>query len=182
MYATDDLRHEHEIILHLVDALDGAASRLSFKTEVAIEDLSGMVEAIRTFADSCHHGKEEDCLFPAMERVGMSREMGPIAVMLHEHEAGRRFVRGMLNGLEEIRENGESSQFVNNAVGYADLLRNHIFKENNILFPMAEQALSSDVQRQLKLEFDEIELDRIGEGVHEKIHADVHRWFEKYAK
>ncbi|MDK9699348.1 MAG: hemerythrin domain-containing protein [bacterium] len=182
MYATDELRHEHEIILHLIAALSSATEQLVAGKLINTADLADMVEAIRTFADNCHHGKEEDCLFPAMEAMGMSREMGPIGVMLHEHEMGRKFVRGMMNGLEDMKAGQSHQSFAENASGYVSLLASHIFKENNILFTMAEQSMSPAMHADLKEKFDSIERERIGEGVHEKIHADVHRWFDLYAE
>ncbi len=55
------------------------------------------------FADQCHHGKEEDLLFPAMEAAGIPRESGPIGVMLEEHNIGRQYVRGMAEAVSGYR-------------------------------------------------------------------------------
>ena len=50
------------------------------------------------------------------------------------------------------------------------LLRQHIDKENNVLFIMAERLLSSSDQQQLAVAFDEIETKKLGAGTHERLH------------
>lgn len=182
MYATDDLRHEHEIILHLIDALEGAVNKSNSGEAVSLPDLNDMVSAIKVFADTCHHGKEEDVLFPALEKAGMHRQMGPLGVMLIEHDQGRTYVRKMTNALTELTDGRVNEEFSENALNYCALLRDHIAKENNILFVMAEQMLPSDEHARMKTEFDKIETEKIGEGVHEKLHSDVHRWYDQYAR
>ena len=183
MYATDELRHEHVLILKLMEALEGATNRLIAGLEVPLYDLDAMVEAIKAFADSCHHGKEEELLFPAMHAAGMATHAGPIAIMLAEHEKGRVFVRGMSKALTEMQNNlTGKADFIQNATGYIVLLRNHILKENNILFQMAEQMLSEAEHTRLKVAFEEIEHERIGAGVHETITHQIHEWHDKYAE
>jgi hemerythrin-like domain-containing protein len=54
---------------------------------------------------------------------------------------------------------------------YIDLLRAHIYKEDNILFPLANDAIPLDVQEQVARDFERIEHEEIGAGVHEKFLA-----------
>ena len=109
------------------------------------------MEFIKTFADTCHHGKEEDILFVAMENAGIPRDTGPIGVMLREHEMGRSYVRDMSEAVEKYKtsEPMYSSQFAENAEKYIELLTQHIDKEDNILYPMADMQLSEEKQRDL---------------------------------
>lgn len=122
------------------------------------------VAFFRTFADQCHHGKEEAQLFPAMEARGFSRNGGPTGVMIHEHEIGRNCVRGMA---EAIEKNAVKS-FAQNGRAYLELLRQHIQKEDHCLFAMADQAFSADDQEQLLAAFEKVEREHIGAGTHEK--------------
>ncbi len=89
------LRQEHDAILRMLDATDEVVQQLEHNQRVAPETLAGVLEFFRLFADRCHHGKEEELLFPLLERKGMAHEGGPIGVMLHEHEQGRSLVRQM---------------------------------------------------------------------------------------
>jgi hemerythrin-like domain-containing protein len=122
------------------------------------------VAFFRTFADQCHHGKEEAQLFPAMEAKGFSRNGGPTGVMIHEHEAGRAHVRAMAAAVEKQAV----AEFIEHARGFIELLRQHIQKEDHCLFAMADQAFSPADQEQLLAAFDKVEHEHMGAGTHEK--------------
>jgi len=121
------------------------------------------VDFIKNFADKCHHGKEEEILFPFLEKRGIPKEGGPIGVMLTEHDIGRSFVRKIVDG---INKNNKKT-IVENSFGYIQLLRDHIEKENNILFTMADSVLTKNDSKEILKKFDEVE-KRMGKGVHEK--------------
>ncbi|GAB6146390.1 hypothetical protein JCM12294_38300 [Desulfocicer niacini] len=85
-------------------------------------------------------------LFPALEAVGVSREGGPIGVMLNEHQQGREHVARMKQTFTQY-SNGDTDAILTlkkHADAYGDLLNRHIDKENTILFPVALQHLSKD--------------------------------------
>ena len=171
--ATSVLRHEHEAILRMLDVADEVSRRVERGVPVAPEAFSGLVEFFRLFADKCHHGKEEDLLFPALEGKGLPREGGPVGVMLIEHDQGRAYMKEMAAVAEAIVKGNADAvrRWVAAARGYSDLLRAHIQKENNILFVMAERILSDDEQAELARGFERIEIDKMGAGTHERLHA-----------
>ncbi len=172
MTPTQELREEHQGILFMLRILDKVAARIESRIQVDIEHLSSIVEFLQVFADRCHHGKEEDLLFPALETAGIPREGGPIGVMLKEHQEGRGLIRGMADALEKFKK-GESKNlddYARNARSYMALLAQHINKEDRVLFPMGEKVLSKQVQENLSEGFEKIEAERIGEGTHEKLH------------
>jgi hemerythrin-like domain-containing protein len=171
--ATEILRKEHDAILRMLDTAEAAAAQLEKGVSVPARVLDGLVEFFRLFADRCHHGKEEELLFPLLEKKGMPRRGGPIGVMLFEHEAGRDLVRRMAQAAEEHKTNvsGAGIRWAAAARGYIPLLRDHIAKENNVLFVMAERTLSDDEQRQLAAEFEKVETEKMGPGTHERLHA-----------
>lgn len=137
---TGELSAEHRVIERVLHVLDNLISKSGTFEAAALRDC---VLFFRLFADACHHGKEEDMLFPVLERHGMSREQGPIAVMLHEHTIGRRLVAGMAEALAAAQAGaaGAEAKFRVLAREYIELLSNHIWKEDNILFRMSEQIL-----------------------------------------
>ena len=161
------LRHEHEVILRALALLERLGQRLEAGQSVDRTALAWLRDFFGTFADRCHHGKEEQHLFPALERRGVPREGGPLGVMLHEHEDGRAFLRIMAQG--DDRRTAEAIQ------GYTALLRDHIDKENNVLFPLAEQILSEEEHRELGRGFEAVEEAVAGPGVHERILAELAR-------
>jgi hemerythrin-like domain-containing protein len=173
---TEILKHEHQIILLVLDAAEREVQRSGETGQVRTEDVAKMVDLLRNFADRCHHAKEEDLLFVKMQERGFSASSGPIAVMLQEHNEGRRRVKAVADGLAGAAAGDPAAiaQVRDNLAAYAQLLRAHIAKENNILYPMADQALTPDDQQALAAAFDRVEAEEMGAGVHEKYDRLAH--------
>lgn len=145
------LRDQHKNILKVADILEEVFAREPMEGSLDYDAVSDCVSFIRLYADALHHGKEEDLLFPELETLGMSRNAGPIAVMLHEHQQGRAFARAMADALPEARDGDEDAhrQLVRAGFGYIELIRGHILKEDNVLFNMADQMIEEPTCRSL---------------------------------
>lgn len=172
MKPTDILIKEHDAILNMLNILEEVCLRLDNGERVEETDLENIVEFFKVFADKCHHGKEEDILFPAMEEYGIPNEGGPISVMLAEHVLGRDNVKGMSDAIVDYKEGKDSApiEFVLFARNYIELLTAHIDKENNILFKMADSQIPEERQQSLLVDFEKAEEEKIGAGVHERFH------------
>ena len=182
MYATQDLRNEHEGIKVALAVLGHLANEIEADRAVGFDDLEQIVDFLKTFVDRCHHGKEEDLLFPALEAAGVPKENGPIGAMLADHSRGREYIRAMNDALAGVREGlpADGKAFTAAAQGYVRLLSDHIEKENNVLFVMAEQQLPPEEHARLSEGFERIEQERIGPGVHERYHAMLDRLSAEY--
>ena len=168
MLATEQLKQEHRVIERMLTVIQVAADKQKAGRDLPPEFFPRVVDFVRNFADRCHHGKEEDNLFRAMEKHGIPGQDGPIGVMLVEHDRGRAYIREVDEASKRIAT-GDGSAVkiaVKNAVGYAELLRDHIYKEDNILYNMADQVLSSAEQAELLGKFEEVEMERLGPGKH----------------
>ncbi len=170
MEATDILMSEHRVIERVLTALDTAAQRLDKGQAVRPGFFIDAADFIKGFADGCHHRKEEGVLFEAMVAHGMSRLGGPIAVMLADHEQGRSFTRGMREAAHKLEAGDASAKraVIVNARSYVALLHQHIMKEDNILYPMADRVIPPADQPKLLEDFEHVEHEETGEGVHEK--------------
>ncbi|MBK9243255.1 MAG: hemerythrin domain-containing protein [Burkholderiales bacterium] len=140
------LMSEHRAIERVLDALVAFADAVERSGATDKQELSRFVTFLREFADAGHHGKEEDILFQAMAEGGFPAEDGPIGVMLREHDEGRAFV-GILD--ERARQDtawseADRRQIGATAHGFADLMRSHIEKEDDILYPMARHHLGHE--------------------------------------
>jgi hemerythrin-like domain-containing protein len=146
------------------------------------QDLDGIAEFLAIFVDKCHHGKEEEHLFPALERAGIPRERGPIGVMLAEHQQGRQLVALLNRAFQAYRskEKDAGARVLKSTTEYCTLLTNHIEKENNVLFPMAEGRIGKDEDARLVEAFETLERDRIGPGKHETFHRMLSRLEQVY--
>jgi len=172
MHATQDLMAEHQGVLRMLSILEEVAARLGAGQSVPAERLDAMVEFLQVFVDRCHHGKEEDVLFPAMEAAGIPRRDGPIGVMLMEHTSGRAHVHALADSAAGAAhgERAARDTFAEHARAYAALLRSHIDKEDHVLYPLAERILPTERQESLVEDYERIERDVIGPGRHEAFH------------
>jgi hemerythrin-like domain-containing protein len=172
MKATRQLKDEHEGVKIMLGIMGQVCEQLKATGSLNEEHFRGILEFLKVFVDKCHHGKEEDLLFPALEAVGVPHK-GPIAVMLHEHAMGRTHVKAIEEAFAAHMTGDKSSSdvIIQNVKGYISLLSAHIEKENTVLFVMADSLLSKEKQDELFEGFEKIEVERIGAGKHEEFHG-----------
>lgn len=177
MRATDVLSSDHRLIERFIGLLEEAARSLDSPRPVSAEWLLAAVRFIRGFADGLHHHKEEDVLFATLAEHGMSRQQGPVAVMLFEHERGRQHT-ARLHAAATALAGGDASAAgaaMDNAFGYAGLLRQHIAKEDHILFPMAGRVIPAALHDEVDRRCDAIEAAAPAGGTRSDYEALVDR-------
>jgi hemerythrin-like domain-containing protein len=182
MKATDELKKEHEGIKLMLRVLQAVAGKVNLGDRVNPEHIDGILEFLSIFVDKCHHAKEEEFLFPALEAAGMPREGSPIGVMLAEHAESRQIVARLKDAFAAYRSGRESASLeVSKTAGeYIGLLSRHIDKENGVLFPMADGRIEAADDDRLVVRFEELERERIGHGKHEEFHALLARLENAY--
>jgi hemerythrin-like domain-containing protein len=178
MKSVDRLVAEHDIIERGLDVLARFVSRIESDQPIPDDFPKWAPEFFAQFADKCHHAKEEDLFFPLLKERGVPEEGGPIGVMLHEHEVGRDCVRRM-RGASEADE-FDAQTFADAAKEFIPLLRQHIFKENNVLFQMAANVLSDADDADMDERFSQVEQERDLAGMHERYSGEVARWEEEF--
>jgi hemerythrin-like domain-containing protein len=184
MKATEDLKKEHEGIELMLQVLQTVADKFKRGERVSPEHLDGILEFLSIFVDKCHHGKEEEFLFPALESAGIPHYDGPIGVMLNEHEQGRKLVTRLKDTVTSYKSGDNmimtSAHLILNE--YVALMSQHITKENAVLFPMADDKLDEAENAKLLKAFEQLEKERIGPGKHEEFHASLHRLEREYLR
>ena len=181
MNPIEELKNEHRAVEASLRILEGLCRQIESQDKIPEPShIDQLLEFFAVFVDTCHHGKEEALLFPALEAQGVSRQGGPIGVMLAEHVSGRNHIKGMRQALADYKggRRAATADFVRHARGYADLLRQHIFKEDNVLFQMADQRLPAEVKNELTKGFERIEEEKVGAGKH----GAFHRMLEELGK
>lgn len=152
-HPTDLLVAEHQVICCVLIAVEAEADRLDAGAPLDPSFWEGAFDFLAGFADRCHHNKEEALLFPALIAAGLPLENGPVACLLDEHEDGRRLVRAMREALGA----GDRRALQAGARGFAKLLRQHIDKENQVLFQMAKRLVKADAEARLRAGFERAE-------------------------
>lgn len=170
MKAMDVLVEEHRVIERVLNSLETSANRLENGQTVPPELLLTATDFMRGFADGCHHAKEEGILFARMTEQGFTQQGCPLGVMLAEHECGRQYTRALIKAAEDMQAGDMSGvqRAIMSSRSYVSLLRQHIYKEDHILFPMAAEVIPQDDHEALWEEFEQVEQVEMGEGVHEK--------------
>jgi len=157
---THALVDEHRLILRMIALLEHNAPLTLEGSYTNWQFYLDGVDFIRNYADRFHHAKEEDVLFAALVKNGMPRENSPVAAMLMEHEQGRAFVRGMETAVKEAMADlpGREGDIVQNVLAYAALLRDHIAKEDDILYPLAERVIPESMRSEIVREYQRAEM------------------------
>ncbi len=165
MNATRNLEHDHTLIVKALNVLDALASRVEASDPPPAKQVTDLLSFFRDYADRYHHMKEEDHLFPALEARGMPRGGGPIAVMLHEHDAGRKMLKALFEAAPDLVASDKArARFADVARSYVQLLGEHIHKENNVLFVMAARLLDEAEDKRLREAFARSRAATLGEA------------------
>ena len=155
------LTHEHQYILKVVNSLKAFGEQIERGGPVDVDTYRGIVEFMREFADKCHHGKEEALLFPAMEEKGVPESGCPLEALRSEHVKGRQLVAALDEAINAYTP-GEASaiaKILTATRGIYQLYPNHIWKEDEMVFPMVERLFNSDELRKLKTDFEQVETE-----------------------
>lgn len=170
MRITEILSEEHRVIEQVLECLEQMAAQADASGRLDGVAARQALDFFRNFADRCHHGKEEDELFPRMESRGVAHESGPIGRMLYEHDHCRELLQAIADAIPGA-EAGQApllNRFVDQARRYVAWLRDHIAKEDNVLFPLADRILTMRDQQELGQSFVRVESEEMGAGTHEK--------------
>jgi hemerythrin-like domain-containing protein len=181
MKAIDVLMEEHRVIERVLDSLEAGAKRLARGEPIRPGFFLDVADFATRFADGCHHQKEEGVLFPAMTEHGAPARGGAIEMMLHEHDAGRGYVRQLRDAARQL-EAGQTAavrSLLAAATGYAALLRDHIAKEDEVLFPTAAEMIPESEYAEVMEKFEHVEHDDAGPHAHADLLELAHRLQEE---
>lgn len=176
--ATAVLRHEHEAIVMALRILAEIDRHAIVHDPIHQEDLQALVDFLTEFADTCHHGKEEKCLFPQLTQADAAQTTAAVERLLGEHAQGRHWLAKMRRALQPPFR---SEAFHEAARGYTQLLLEHIDKENTVLFPMAERLLSPQQLAELSRDFERFEVQVMGLQRHEALHRLLRELQTRYS-
>ena len=149
---TSVLVNEHKNILKVIDIIFEKCTQMESSRKMNSAFFNDVIDFIRNYADGFHHVKEEDILFRQMLQNLDNMHCNPIPVMLNEHDAGREYVKGMIKAVETKN----LADAIENARGYGLLMKNHIYKEDNVLYPMAEESLDNSQKTEINIAYSQV--------------------------
>ena len=159
MTPTQVMEAEHRLIETVVKALGGVAAALEKGQPGGAAILPTAVEFFRVYADKLHHGKEETVFFPMLVKRGVPPQGCPIGGLNHEHEKGRALVQALADQAPAYAQGkpGAKEALLETLRGIVDLYQNHIWKEEAMVFPMADKVLTAADQAELSEKFGEVD-------------------------
>ena len=172
---------EHEYILRMLNVVRKACFKVMKGEEINYKDFNKMIEFIRQYADAHHHGKEEKFLFKEMQtKLGKLGENLITHGMLVEHDFGRLYMNDLTDALQRVKSGDEESKLdvISNAVGYTNLLKRHIAKENDAVYNFGETKLPKEVVDEINLKTEEFEKEAEKKGT-QKYFIDMLESLEK---
>lgn len=149
----DSLRAEHETILAVVDRVE-AAARSAVNERLPREYVRATLDFIDVYIDGNHHSKEERVLFVAMEADPFLA--GLAGALIADHDEGRRLVAEVERALLDDRPT------VAHLLAYAAFIRDHIRRENEMIFDAVESALDESSLAEMDAKCREIEDEMLG--------------------
>jgi hemerythrin-like domain-containing protein len=157
--ATQVMETEHRNIEAVVKALGGVALAIENGLPVDVALLGAAVEFLRLYADKLHHSKEEKLFFPLLVKRGVPPQGCPIGGLTHEHEKGRLLVQALSEQTPAFAQGspGAKDALLQTLRDLVNLYQNHIWKEDAMVFPMADKVLTAADQEELSKHFAEVD-------------------------
>lgn len=174
---------EHANIRRMLKIIREVSYRVMTLGEFDTEDVTRIIDFVRTYADQHHHGKEEDILFETMNKeIEKLAKSGAITGMYIEHDSGRLFIANLGKGLQAYNEGSDEARLdiIANAICYADLLDRHIEKENTAMYKFAENMLDDSSKSYIEEACSKVEEEATSSGLQERYLALLEELEDKY--
>lgn len=170
----DFLIAEHEMIERAMAVLKSNLDKITGPTFDSLQ-MQRAVDFLLEFGDKVHNQKEEGFLFPLMQQRGIPIEGGPLGVMLMEHDAERRLLQNMSAQVDNLAEASPDiiRKFKKEGLEYLVIRAEHIWKENDILYPMARNVMKEGDSEKMLAEFKQLNLETYGPKAWDKFSAMV---------
>jgi hemerythrin-like domain-containing protein len=167
--ATEALEREHKIIQKVVAVMAQLVAQLELHHTVNGNVLRDLLQFMRVFSEQCHHGKEESYFFPYLENKGVPSTGCPLAALKGEHGKSRQLLDDLNSAAAAYIANAENGRLplIDVLQSLVALYPAHMWKEDYLLFPMADKILGETDQELLLRQFDMAE-QVLGSNAHER--------------
>ncbi len=158
MLPVGPLMVEHRLIEKMIPLILREVAGAGRFSKINLQFVDLAVDFIRTYADQCHHGKEEDILFRELSKKSLLPEHGRImAELVEEHRLGRKIVRELVEAAAELKKGDGSSLviLIEKLTGIASFYPRHIEKEDKHFFlPVMDYFSPAEKEALLREESD----------------------------
>ena len=161
----DFLVAEHEMIERAMAVLKNNLEKIDEAVKAPLQ-MQRAIDFLLEFGDKVHNTKEEEFLFPLMGQKGLPVQGGPIGVMLMEHDAERNLLQRMMAELPNLAEAATTKRqkFAAEGFEYLTIRAEHIWKENDVLYPMGRKLFSDEDNTSLLNAFKTLDQQTYGDA------------------
>ena len=167
-----DLIQEHEKIMHVLEIVEKVQGEKKLGEKEELKFYSELAEFIQTFADKCHHGKEEVNLYHILAPLGDLSERKMVEELLEEHNQSRILQKE----LQKATEEGRLMDAATKALEYRKLLLSHIYHENEEMFPSMEKRITDELDETIYGRFLAVEKMTLGDAGIARIDEMIKGW------
>ena len=182
MTATENLISEHEDIIELLGIMSKISKNILSNEVFYTSDVEDILDFLKHFIEKSHHKKEE-IFYPILSMIEMPNDKEELSVMLYEHALARNFLKDINNCVVNCKIGNSFSEelLAESMMKYVFLIKNHIKKEEKIIFPMANKVLTEEEQTEINKQFERIEESIIHHDLHEHYHRLLDKLKTKYS-
>lgn len=183
MNSVQIMMEEHQNILRMLKVVRSACYSILKDSQIDETDFKEMIDYIRVYADTHHHGKEEKFMFKKMQQnLGKMGENLITHGMLVEHDMGRLYMHDLEEALERVKQGDAESTLdvIANAISYTHLLERHIKKEDELIYPFGEKNLSAEDMEEVNKLTSEFENNAMEQGTQQHYQNVLERLENRY--
>lgn len=149
---------EHRLIERMIEAMGEELLLIEKEKKVDPEFIEMAVDFIRTYADRCHHGKEEDILFRDLGIKKLADEQRRMMEeLVEEHRFGRKVTARLVEAnTRYVRGSQEALSAITDCIrSLIEFYPKHIEKEDKHFFiPCMEYFSKAEQEAMLKEEWE----------------------------
>jgi len=182
MTATENLISEHKDIIELLGIMSKISNKIQLNEVFYTSDIEDIIDFLKHFIEKSHHKKEE-IFYPLLSTTEMPNDRAELSVMLYEHTLARNYLKDINSCIINCKIGNAFSQelLAESMMKYVVLIKNHINKEEKIIFPMANKVLTENEQTEINRQFEKIEEKIINHDLHEHYRRLLNKLKSKYS-
>ena len=182
MTPTENLINEHKKINELLDIMSKIALKIKSKDVFYPNDVEEVVKYLINIIENSHHGKEDDVFYPELISSGIPKETAPLSIINYEHLISVNYLKDISSCVENCKIGNDFSGelLADSLTNYVIAIKNHIQREEEIVFPIANEVFSIEKQNDILQRFEIIEQKYISNSFNDQFDKLLNKFKNKY--
>jgi len=182
MTPTENLINEHKKINELLDIMSKIALKIKSKDVFYPNDVEEVVKYLINIIENSHHGKEDDVFYPELISSGIPKETAPLSIINYEHLISVNYLKDISSCVVNCKIGNDFSGelLADSLTNYVIAIKNHIQREEEIVFPIANEVFSIEKQNDILQRFEIIEQKYISNSFNDQFDELLNKIKNKY--